>query len=76
MITGNTSLGRAQRGHGLAGLDARMGSGLSSAWKRAGEATRSLMALALHPQARVYAALARFTRAFVEVETQGFDLIE
>ena len=29
-----------------------------------------------HPQARVYAALARFTRAFVEVETQGFDLIE
>jgi len=29
-----------------------------------------------HPAARVYAALARFTRAFVEVETQGFDLIE
>ncbi len=29
-----------------------------------------------HPQAPVYAALARFTRAFVEVETQGFDLIE
>lgn len=27
-------------------------------------------------QARLYAALARFTRAFVEVETQGFDLIE
>jgi TorA maturation chaperone TorD len=29
-----------------------------------------------HPAARVYAALARFTRAFVEVETQAFDLIE
>jgi TorA maturation chaperone TorD len=29
-----------------------------------------------HPRARLYAALARFTRAFVEVETQGFDLIE
>ncbi len=27
-------------------------------------------------QARLYAALAQFTRAFVEVETQGFDLIE
>ena len=26
--------------------------------------------------ARVYAALARFTRAFIEVETQAFDLIE
>ena len=29
-----------------------------------------------HPAARVYAALACFTRAFVEVETQAFDLIE
>lgn len=29
-----------------------------------------------HPQAHFYAALAGFTRAFVEVETQGFDLLE
>lgn len=29
-----------------------------------------------HPRARLYAALARFTRAFVEVETQAFDMIE
>ena len=29
-----------------------------------------------HPAARVYAALARFTRAFIEVETQAFDLVE
>jgi TorA maturation chaperone TorD len=29
-----------------------------------------------HPKARVYAALASFTRAFVQVETQGFDMIE
>jgi TorA maturation chaperone TorD len=29
-----------------------------------------------HPRARLYAALAAFTRAFVEVETQGFDMIE
>jgi TorA maturation chaperone TorD len=29
-----------------------------------------------HPAARVYAALARFTRAFVEVEAQAFDLVE
>jgi TorA maturation chaperone TorD len=29
-----------------------------------------------HPAARVYAALARFTRAFVDVETQAFDLVE
>ena len=33
-------------------------------------------AVEAHPSARVYAALARFTRAFVQVETQGFDLIE
>ncbi len=29
-----------------------------------------------HPRARVYAAVAAFTRAFVAVETQGFDMIE
>jgi TorA maturation chaperone TorD len=29
-----------------------------------------------HPRARLYAALAVFTRAFVQVETQGFDMIE
>lgn len=29
-----------------------------------------------HPAAGVYAPLARFTRAFVEVETQAFDLLE
>lgn len=29
-----------------------------------------------HPAAKLYAVLARFTRAFVEVETQAFDLIE
>jgi TorA maturation chaperone TorD len=29
-----------------------------------------------HPAAGVYAALARFTRAFIEVETQAFDLVE
>ena len=29
-----------------------------------------------HPEARLYAALAAFTRSFVEVETQAFDLIE
>jgi TorA maturation chaperone TorD len=29
-----------------------------------------------HPKAQVYAALAAFTRAFVQVETQGFDMIE
>lgn len=29
-----------------------------------------------HPRAATYRALAVFTRAFVEVETQGFDLIE
>ncbi len=29
-----------------------------------------------HPKARLYAALAAFTRAFVQVETQGFDMIE
>lgn len=29
-----------------------------------------------HPRARLYAALAGFTRAFVQVETQAFDLLE
>ncbi len=29
-----------------------------------------------HPRARLYAALAAFTRAFVQVGTQGFDMIE
>lgn len=29
-----------------------------------------------HPRARLYAALAAFTRAFIEVETQAFDMIE
>ncbi len=29
-----------------------------------------------HPRARTWAAVAAFTRAFVEVETQGFDLLE
>ncbi|MEO5772160.1 MAG: molecular chaperone TorD family protein [Burkholderiaceae bacterium] len=33
-------------------------------------------AVIAHPRARLYAALATFTRAFVEVEAQGFDMIE
>ncbi|MBT9511835.1 MAG: molecular chaperone, partial [Acidovorax sp.] len=33
-------------------------------------------ALAAHPQAQFYAALAQFTRAFVSVETQGFDMLD
>jgi TorA maturation chaperone TorD len=32
-------------------------------------------AIAAHPKARFYAALARFTAAFVSVETQGVDLM-
>ncbi len=32
-------------------------------------------ALAAHPKARFYAALAGFTRAFVSVESQGFDML-
>jgi TorA maturation chaperone TorD len=32
-------------------------------------------AIAAHPKARFYAALAGFTGAFVSVETQGFDLM-
>lgn len=33
-------------------------------------------ALNAHPAARFYAAVAHFTRAFVSVETQGFDMLE
>ena len=33
-------------------------------------------AVEAHPQAPLYGKLARFTRAFLEVEAQGFDLIE
>ena len=33
-------------------------------------------ALAAQPQAQFYAALAHFTRAFVSVETQGFDMLD
>ncbi len=33
-------------------------------------------ALVAHPKARFYAALAAFTRAFVSVEAQGFDMLD
>lgn len=33
-------------------------------------------AVAAHPRAAVWRAVAEFTRAFVQVETQGFDLLE
>ena len=33
-------------------------------------------AVQAHPRARLYAALADLTRGFVQVETQGFDLLE
>ena len=33
-------------------------------------------AVAQHPQARFYAALAGLTAAFVEVEAQGFDMLD
>ena len=33
-------------------------------------------ALAAQPQARFYAGVAHFTRAFVSVETQGFDMLD
>jgi TorA maturation chaperone TorD len=33
-------------------------------------------AVGQHPKARLYAALAAFSAAFVQVETQGFDMIE
>jgi TorA maturation chaperone TorD len=32
-------------------------------------------AIAAHPKARFYAALSNFTRAFLSVETQGFDML-
>lgn len=32
-------------------------------------------AISQHPQARFYAVLAEFTRAFISVETQGFDML-
>jgi TorA maturation chaperone TorD len=32
-------------------------------------------AVAAHPKANFYAALAGLTRAFVEVEAQGFDML-
>ena len=32
-------------------------------------------AISLHPKARFYAVLAEFTRAFLSVETQGFDML-
>ena len=33
-------------------------------------------AVAAHPKAKFYAALARFTHAFLNVETQGFDMLD
>lgn len=33
-------------------------------------------AVEAHPRARAYRAVAAFTRAFVQVETQGFDMLE
>jgi TorA maturation chaperone TorD len=38
--------------------------------------TSLVEAVAQHPRARLYAAVGDFTRAFVEVETQAFDMIE
>lgn len=32
-------------------------------------------AIEAHPQARFYAAVAQFTRAFVDIEAQGFDML-
>jgi TorA maturation chaperone TorD len=32
-------------------------------------------AISAHPAARFYAALAEFTRAFISVEAQGFDML-
>jgi TorA maturation chaperone TorD len=39
-------------------------------------ATSFAEAVERHPRAKLYAALAAFTKAFVQVETQGFDMIE
>jgi TorA maturation chaperone TorD len=33
-------------------------------------------AVAQHPKAHFYASLAGFTRAFAEVEVQGFDMLD
>jgi TorA maturation chaperone TorD len=33
-------------------------------------------AVAAHPKARFYAVLAAFTRAFMSVEVQGFDMLD
>jgi TorA maturation chaperone TorD len=33
-------------------------------------------AIATHPRARAYRAVAEFTRAYIQVETQAFDLLE
>jgi TorA maturation chaperone TorD len=33
-------------------------------------------AIAQHPKARFYAAVAELTRAFVSVEAQGFDMLD
>ena len=38
--------------------------------------TSLVEAVTQHPHARLYAAVAAFTRAFIEVETQAFDMIE
>jgi len=38
-------------------------------------AQRMCDAIAAHPRARFYAALAAFTRAFLNVEAQGFDML-
>ena len=38
-------------------------------------ATALCDAIVAHPRARFYAALARFTHAFISVEQQGFDLL-
>jgi TorA maturation chaperone TorD len=38
-------------------------------------ATQMCDAIAAHPRARFYAALAEFTRAFLSVEMQGFDML-
>ncbi len=37
---------------------------------------RACDAILAHPKARLWAAVAQFTRAFVQVETQAFDMLE
>lgn len=39
-------------------------------------AARLCDAIVAHPRARYYAALAEFTRAFLSVESQGFDMLD